>query len=61
MSDLENDPRERVAQLTRYRLLQQETTDPLAERLIGDIIREMETELESKGIAPTSTKPERST
>jgi hypothetical protein len=58
MSDPDND--ERVAQLMRYRLLQHEATDPLATRLMADIIKELETELENVGIAQTSTKPERS-
>jgi hypothetical protein len=58
MSDPDNG--ERVAQLRRYRLLQHEATDPLATRLMDGIIKELETELENAGSAPTSTKPERS-
>jgi hypothetical protein len=45
---------ERAAQLMRYRLLLEDVTDPLAARLMGDIIKELETELEN---AAPSTKP----
>lgn len=55
MSDPDNNLlEERAAQLMRYRLLLEDVTDPLAARLMGDIIKELETELEN---AAPSTKP----
>ena len=38
----ENDETERQAALERFRMMREETTDPLAARLIGDIINELE-------------------
>ena len=45
MTDSENwkEPRNQVA---RYRVMEQETTDPLAARLLRDIVLDLEAELE---------------
>jgi hypothetical protein len=37
---------ERRDQIARYRVLEQETTDPLAVRLLHDIVLELEADLE---------------
>ena len=37
--------KERRAQVTRYRVLEQETTEPLAALLLHDIVLEMEADL----------------
>jgi hypothetical protein len=37
--------KERRDQIARYRVLEQETTDPLAARLLHDIVSELEAEL----------------
>ncbi len=56
MSDQNHD--ERAVQLMRYRMLQREATDPLAARLMSDIVEELETELEDA--CSTRTTPARS-
>jgi hypothetical protein len=38
--------KERRNQVARYRVMQQETTDPLAARLLRDIVLDLEAELE---------------
>jgi hypothetical protein len=38
--------KERRNQVARYRVMEQETTDPLAARLLRDIILDLEAELE---------------
>jgi len=38
--------KERRNQVARYRVMQQETTDPLAARLLHDIVLDLEAELE---------------
>ncbi|MBR0809416.1 hypothetical protein JQ636_38300 [Bradyrhizobium japonicum] len=45
MTDSER--KERVDRLERYRVLEGETTDPLAVRLLHDIVEELEAELEA--------------
>lgn len=45
----DRDDGERQALLNRYRLLHEETTDPLATRLVEDIIRELETDADLQG------------
>jgi hypothetical protein len=40
------DWKERRAQVERYRILAQETTDPIAARLLRDIVLDLEAELE---------------
>jgi hypothetical protein len=37
--------KERKDQIARYRVLEQETTDPLAARLLHDIVLELEADL----------------
>ena len=44
MTDSEN-WKERRNQVARYRAMEQETTDPLAARLLRDIVLELEAEL----------------
>lgn len=41
----EHDWKERRNWIERYRILEQETTDPLAARLLHDIVLDLETEL----------------
>jgi hypothetical protein len=43
VTDSEKEHRNRVE---RYRMMQQETTDPLAARLLDDIVLDLEAELE---------------
>lgn len=38
--------KERRNQVARYRVMEQETTDPLAARLLRDIVSDLEAELE---------------
>jgi hypothetical protein len=38
--------KERRNQVARYRMMEQETTDPLAARLLHDIVLDLEAELE---------------
>ena len=38
--------KERINQVARYRAMEQEITDPLAARLIHDIVLDLEAELE---------------
>jgi hypothetical protein len=38
--------KERRNQVARYRVMEQETTDPLAARLLHDIVLDLEAELE---------------
>ena len=45
MTDSEN-WKERRNQVARYRAMEQETTDPLAARLLHDIVLDLEAELE---------------
>jgi hypothetical protein len=45
MADSEN-WKERKNQVERYRVLKRETTDPIAARLLHDIILDLEAELE---------------
>jgi hypothetical protein len=45
MTDSEN-WKERRNQVARYRAMEQETTDPLAARLLRDIVLDLEAELE---------------
>ena len=45
MTDSEN-WKERRNQVERYRAMEQETTDPLAARLLHDIVMDLEAELE---------------
>ncbi len=45
MTDYES-PKERRNQLARYRAMEQETNDPLAARLLRDIVLDLEAELE---------------
>jgi hypothetical protein len=45
MTDSEN-WKERRNQVERYRAMEQETTDPLAARLLHDIVLDLEAELE---------------
>ena len=40
------DWKERRGQVERYRILAQETTDPIAARLLHDIVLDLEAELE---------------
>ena len=42
----EYDWKERRARVERYRMLAQETTDPIAARLLHDIVLDLEAELE---------------
>jgi hypothetical protein len=46
---------ERRNQVARYRVMAQETTDPLAARLLHDIVLDLEAELEG---SPQSVGPE---
>ena len=41
------DRKERELELERYRALQHETTDPMAARLLDEIVNEMEAELKA--------------
>jgi hypothetical protein len=41
----DHDWKERRAQVERYRLMERETTDPLAARLLHDIVLDLEAEL----------------
>ena len=43
--------REQKQQVTRFQAMEQETTDPLAVRLLQDIISEMEAESHTSGVA----------
>ena len=45
----DRDDGERLATLKRYRLMHEETTDPLATKLVEDIIRELETDADPAG------------
>lgn len=47
MSD--QDHGEQLALLNRYRLLHEETSDPLASKLVEDIIRELESDADPAG------------
>lgn len=42
----DHDLKERRNQVERYRILEQETTDPIAARLLHDIVLDLEAELE---------------
>ena len=42
----DSDWKERRNQVARYRAMEQETTDPLAARLLHDIVLDLEAELE---------------
>jgi hypothetical protein len=48
MADQGHDDTERRTALKRFRMMREETTDPLAIRLMGDIISELETEAGTK-------------
>jgi len=54
MTDSEN-WKERRNQVARYRAMEQETTDPLAARLLHDIVLELEAELEGSSNDPSSS------
>ena len=53
MTDSEN-WKERRNQVARYRAMEQETTDPLAARLLHDIVLDLEAELEGLATIFTS-------
>jgi hypothetical protein len=44
----DHDWKERRARVERYRILAQETTDPIATRLLHDIVLDLEAELEDR-------------
>ena len=45
--------KERRNKVSRYRAMEQETTDPLAARLLRDIVLDLEAELEGLGNNPS--------
>jgi hypothetical protein len=45
--------KERRAQVSRYRMMEQETTDPLAAGLLHGIVLELEAEIDEEPIAPS--------
>ena len=51
MADQKYKEAERQAALTRFRVLREETTDPLAAGMIDDIIHELETD---EGVKPSA-------
>jgi hypothetical protein len=51
----DHDWKERRAQVERYRLMERETTDPLAARLLHDIVLDLEAELKAMAAAAALT------
>ena len=51
--------KERRNQVARYRAMEQETTDPLAARLLHDIVLDLEAELEGLGNNSSPSKAAR--
>jgi hypothetical protein len=56
MADQRHHEAERQAALKRFRMMREETTDPLAVRLMGDIISELEKEASTEPSPPTSPR-----
>ena len=54
-----SESKERRNQVARYRVMAQETTDPLAARLLQDIIIDLEAELEGLGNNSSPSKAAR--
>jgi hypothetical protein len=50
--------KERRDQVARYRVMEQETTDPLAAGLLRDIVLELEAEMDEERTAPCDSLPE---
>lgn len=52
MADEEHNSAKRLTNLDRFRILKQETTDPLATQLVSDIISELEASANVEMAAP---------